>query len=153
MVTDPDGAPFYLMTPAAPAARPDAESGVFSANRSQHVRWNELQASDQDHAVAFYTRQFGWRQEGAMDMGEFGSYRFLHHGETMIGAIMPKMPQRPRAAWTFYIGVDDIDRAAGAARASGGTVLHGPGEIPGGEYSLTAVDPQGALFGLVGPRK
>ena len=28
MVTDPDGAPFYLMTPAPPAGRPDAESDV-----------------------------------------------------------------------------------------------------------------------------
>ena len=88
-----------------------------------------------------------------MDMGEFGSYRFLYQGETMIGAIMPRMPQVPQAAWTFYIGVGDIDRAADAARSGGGTILHGPSEIPGGEYSLTAVDPQGAVFGLVGPRQ
>ena len=153
MVTDPDGAPFYLMTPTAPAGRPDAESDVFSVDRPQHVRWNELQASDQDRSVAFYTRHFGWRQEGDMDMGDFGSYRFLYQGETMIGAIMPRMPQVPQAAWTFYIGVGDIDQAADAARAGGGTILHGPSEIPGGEYSLTAVDPQGAVFGLVGPRK
>ena len=153
MVTDPDGAPFYLMTPTAPAGRPDAESGVFSVDRPQHVRWNELQASDQDRSVTFYTRHFGWRQEGDMDMGDFGSYRFLYQGETMIGAIMPRMPQVPQAAWTFYIGVGDIDRAGDATRAGGGTILQGPSEIPGGEYSLTAVDPQGAIFGLVGPRK
>ena len=61
--------------------------------------WNELQASDQDRSVAFYTRHFG--QEGDMDMGNFGSYRFLYLGETMIGAIMPRMPQVPQAAWTF----------------------------------------------------
>ena len=71
----------------------------------------------------------------------------------MIGAIMPRMPQVPQAAWTFYIGVGDIDRAADAARAGGGTILQGPIEIPGGEYSLTALDPQGAVFGLVGPRQ
>jgi hypothetical protein len=63
------------------------------------------------------------------------------------------MPQVPQAAWTFYIGVGDIDRAGDATRAGGGTILQGPSEIPGGEYSLTAVDPQGAIFGLVGPRK
>ena len=50
MVADPDGAPFYLMTPTAPAGRPDAESDVFSVDRPQHVRWNELQASDQDRS-------------------------------------------------------------------------------------------------------
>ena len=38
MVTDPDGAPFYLMTPTAPAGRPDAESDVFSVDRPQHLR-------------------------------------------------------------------------------------------------------------------
>jgi predicted enzyme related to lactoylglutathione lyase len=32
-------------------------------------------------------------------------------------------------------------------------ILQEPIEIPGGEYSLTAVDPQGAVFGLVGPRQ
>jgi hypothetical protein len=26
-------------------------------------------------------------------------------------------------------------------------------EIPGGEFSLDGIDPQGAPFGLVGPRK
>jgi hypothetical protein len=26
-------------------------------------------------------------------------------------------------------------------------------EIPGGEFALNALDPQGASFGLVGPRK
>jgi predicted enzyme related to lactoylglutathione lyase len=37
--------------------------------------------------------------------------------------------------------------------AGGGQILYGPMEIPGGEYSLNGMDPQGAAFGLVGPRK
>ncbi len=89
-----------------------------------------------------------------MDMGELGSYRFLYRGETMIGAIMPRMPGVPQAAWTFYIGVADIDRAAHAVGAGGGgQLIYEPMEIPGGEYALAAIDPQGAVFGLVGPRK
>ena len=59
----------------------------------------------------------------------------------------------PLSAWTYYIGVDDIDRAVAAVTAGGGTIHHGPVEIPGGEYSLSGTDPQGAAFGLVGPRK
>ena len=46
-----------------------------------------------------------------------------------------------------------IEASQDAVRAGGGTLLHGPSEIPGGEYSLTATDPQGAVFGLVGPRQ
>jgi len=153
MVSDPQGASFYVMRPTPPADRPDAVSDVFSVDRPQHVRWNELSTSDPAAAVTFYARHFGWTQEGAMPMGELGSYRFIAHGGVGIGAIMPTMPHAPAGGWTYYVGVDDIDRAAAAVTAGGGQVLHGPQQIPGGEYSLNAVDPQGATFGLVGPRQ
>jgi predicted enzyme related to lactoylglutathione lyase len=66
---------------------------------------------------------------------------------------MPKTPQMPVSMWSFYIGVDDIDRAVEAVKAGGGTLFMEPMEIPGGEYSANGMDPQGAPFGLVGPRK
>lgn len=153
MATDPQGAPFYLMSPIPPPDDPDATRDVFSVDQAQHVRWNELSTTDQQGAIDFYTRHFGWVQDGDMDMGEFGRYAFIRQADVMIGAIMPKMPQQPKPLWTYYIGVDDIDRAAKAVGDGGGTILHGPMEIPGGEYSLSALDPQGASFGLVGPRK
>ena len=153
MVADPQGAPFYLMTPQPPADAPDAASDVFSGMEAQHVRWNELSTTDPDAAIAFYTSHFGWTQNGEMDMGTMGKYRFVQLGDIGLGAIMPKMPQMPVSAWTYYIGVDDIDRALAAVQAGGGQVLHGPDQIPGGEYSLNALDPQGAAFGIVGPRK
>ena len=153
MVADPQGAPFYVMKPIPPADKPNAQSDVFSVDQPQHVRWNELSTTDQDGAIAFYTSQFGWTQEGDMDMGEMGKYRFIQNRGTTIGAVMRKPPQLPVSLWTFYIGVDDIDRATEAVTSGGGRVLHGPMEIPGGEFSLNAIDPQGATFGLVGPRK
>lgn len=153
MVADPDGAPYYLMDPVPPEGEPDATSDAFSVDLPQHIRWNELSAADQASAIAFYTRRYGWRQEGDMDMGPMGRYAFLYQGETMIGAVMPKVPQQPQAAWTFYIGVDDIDRAAVAVGDGGGRIIMGPVEIPGGEFSLDGLDPQGAHFGLLGPRK
>ncbi|HEX2136301.1 MAG TPA: VOC family protein [Microvirga sp.] len=153
MVTDPSGAAFYLMSPAPPAGRPDATSDVFSVDQAQHVRWNELSTNDPAGAVAFYTRHFGWVQDGDIDMGPMGKYQFVYHGGVMIGAIMPRMPQMPVSLWTFYVGVDDIDRAAAAIATGGGQVLNGPHQIPGGEFSLNAVDPHGASFGLVGPRQ
>ncbi len=153
MVTDPSGAPFYLMDPLPPAGQPDAASDVFSVDRPQHVRWNELWTSDPSGAVDFYTRHFGWVQEGDMDMGAMGKYQFVHHDGAMIGAIMPQMPDVPRSMWNFYIGVDDIDRAAAAVTSGGGQVVNGPMEIPGGDYALNAVDPEGAHIGFVGPRQ
>jgi len=153
MVTDPQGAPFYLMTPKPPPGRDDATSDVFSVDRPQHVRWNELSTTDDLAAVDFYTRHFGWTQQGDMDMGALGKYRFIQHHDVGIGAIMPRMPEMPVTLWSYYIGVDDIDRAVAAVTAGGGTLLNGPMEIPGGEFAANGMDPQGAAFGLVGPRK
>lgn len=152
MVSDPQGAPLYVMKPTPPEGTSGDGSSVFSVDRAQHVRWNELMTADPDAALAYYIRHFGWRQEGAMEMGALGQYQFLYSGDTMIGAVMPLLPGAPASSWTFYIGVSDIDRAAEAVRGGGGTILQEPIRIPGGEYSLTALDPQGAVFGLVGPR-
>jgi predicted enzyme related to lactoylglutathione lyase len=153
MVADPQGAPFYVMKPMPPADQPDAVSDVFSVDQPQHVRWNELSTADPESALGFYRQQFGWGQEGDMDMGEMGKYRFIQSGSTTIGAVMQKPQQMPVSMWTYYIGVDDIGRAAEAIRSGGGQILHGPIEIPGGEFALNGMDPQGAAFGLVGPRK
>jgi predicted enzyme related to lactoylglutathione lyase len=153
MITDPAGAPFYVMRPTPPEGQPDAVSDVFSVDQPQHVRWNELTTSDPEGAADFYHRHFGWKQEGSMPMGELGDYAFIHDGDTGIGAIMGLIPPTTRPQWSFYFGVEDIDRAAEAVRSGGGQVLMGPQQIPGGEYSLNGTDPQGASFGLVGPRK
>jgi predicted enzyme related to lactoylglutathione lyase len=153
MVADPQGAPFYIMKPIPPEGRPDSKSDVFSVDQPQRVRWNELSTTDPDGAVDFYRREFGWGQEGDMDMGEMGKYRFIQSNGVNIGAIMRMPPQLPVSSWTYYIGVDDIDRAADAIKTGGGQVVNGPMEIPGGEFALNGLDPQGASFGLVGPRR
>ena len=153
MVSDPQGAPFYVMKPILREGDPKGQSNVFSVDQPQHVRWNELWSSDPAKSVDFYKRHFGWAQEGDMDMGAMGKYQFVQQGGVAIGAIMPKMPDVPASMWNFYIGVDDIDRAAEAVKAGGGQVFQEPMEIPGGEYALNGADPQGALFGLVGPRR
>ena len=153
MVTGPEDAPFYLMDPIPPEGKPDAVSDVFSVDQPQHVRWNELWSADPAKSIDFYKRRFGWSQEGDMDMGEMGKYQFVQHNGVGIGAVMPTMPDMPQSMWNFYIGVDDIDRATDAVRSGGGQVVNGPQEIPGGEFAVNAVDPQGVLFGLVGPRK
>jgi predicted enzyme related to lactoylglutathione lyase len=153
MLADPQGAPFYVMKPKPPAGREGMDSDVFSTDRPQHVRWNELRTSDPEAALAFYGKHFGIEPSGEMDMGEMGRYRFLSKAGTMIGAVMQRPKEMPASAWGFYLGVDDIDRAGDAVRSGGGQILAGPHEIPGGEFSLDGIDPQGAPFGLVGPRR
>ena len=60
MVTDPMGAPFYVMTPVPPPGKPDAVSDLFSVDGPQHIRWNELCSPDVARARAFYARHFGF---------------------------------------------------------------------------------------------
>lgn len=152
MVTDPQGTPFYLMKPNPPADRPGAVSDVFSADKAGHARWNELPSSDPEASKAFYARHFGMSFTRTMPMGEMGNYDFMDHGAVTLGAIMPRPdPARP-AMWTIYFGVADMDEACAAISAGGGTMLWGPHEVPGGEFSGIAADPQGALFGVVGPK-
>lgn len=153
MVTDPQGAPFYIMKGAVEGG----ESTSFAADRPMegHCAWNELATSDPKAAKQFYGGLFGWVNDGEMDMGEFGKYQFWKVGDErghMLGAVMPLMPGMPAPAWSFYFRVPDIDSAKTRVEESGGQILQEPIEIPGGDFSLTAIDPQGAAICLVGAR-
>ena len=46
MVTDPQGAAFYIMKPTPPAGQPEAQSDVFSPTEVQRCAWNELLTTD-----------------------------------------------------------------------------------------------------------
>jgi len=149
MVADPQGAPLYIMKPTG-----GGKSMAFAYDRPRvgHAAWNELHTSDQLGAWAFYGDVFGWSHDGDMDMGPMGQYQFIRHGG-MIGAMMKADPAMGGAGWNTYFRVEDIDAAKTAVEAAGGQVVQGPDEIPGGDFSMNCIDPQGAAFGLVGGRR
>lgn len=149
MVTDPQGAVFYVMRGFS-----NQTSLAFAADKPRvgHCAWNELSTTDPEAAKAFYFREFGWTKDGEMALGPIGNYEFIRHNG-VIGAIMPKFEEMPRPMWTYYFRCADIDQAHQAITDNGGKVLNGPDEIPGGDYILKGVDPQGALFALVGTRR
>lgn len=151
MVADPDGVPFYVMTPKMPAGA-SGGSTAFDPQLPGRCAWNELQAADQPGAIDFYTGLFGWTLPEPMDMGPMGKYQFINDDRGMIGAIMAKAPHAPRPAWGFYFRVADIDIAAELTRLHGGQVFHGPVQVPGGDWIINGVDQQGIAFGLVGAR-
>ncbi|MEO8175422.1 MAG: VOC family protein [Sphingomicrobium sp.] len=149
MVTDPQGVPFYLIKPTPPAGNENAQSDVFSPDQPGRVSWNELSTSDLQAAKQFYPDQFGWSLGDVMPMGDMGDYQFVNRGDVMLGAMMTAaQPNQPH--WRFYFRVADVDAAKQAVEAGGGTVLHGPQEVPGGDRVLISTDPQGAEFGVVG---
>ena len=150
MVTDCCGAPFYVMTPQMPAGMAGQQSTAFSRSLPGRCSWNELHAGNDAAAIEFYSGLFGWTVPDTMDMGPVGTYHFLSHGEEAIGALMTKAPHIPAPGWAFYFRVPNITTAAAAVAANGGQVVHGPMDVPGGDWIVNGIDPQGAAFALVG---
>jgi predicted enzyme related to lactoylglutathione lyase len=149
MVTDPQGAPFYVMKPTPPANDPNAQSDVFSPDAQQRVGWNELQTGDVNAARRFYGEQFGWDTEEFMDMGPMGEYRFIHQRGQRIGALF-NAADGQHSRFRFYIRVPSISAAKQVAESKGATVHMGPHQVPTGDWIIIGSDPQGAEFALVG---
>lgn len=150
MATDPQGVPFYVMTPTPPPGEPDLTSDVFDRSAPQRVNWNELTTTDLAAAKAFYAKHFGFEFNESMDMGPMGEYGFIdHHGVRVGGIVQSQSPQQP-GGWLFYVGVPSVAAAKIAIEANGGTVMMGPHQVPTGEWIVVAADPAGAVFGVVG---
>jgi len=149
MVADGQGGSFYLMRGASSQL---SRSFVGPEQATPgHAVWNELSSPDTARAVDFYAATLDWRQEGSMPLGERGDYLFMHAGAIGVGGFMGGTPTDPPDGWTHYFLVADLDEAIDRIAAGGGKLVNGPDEIPGGDFSIGALDPQGARFGLVGP--
>ena len=69
------------------------------------------------------------------------------------GGMMKKMAEEPAPHWAYYITVDAIEAAIERVKSASGKVLSGPMQVPGGSWIMQGLDPQGAMFALVAPKK
>jgi len=152
VIADPTGASICLFTghgdpaPALPPMSPGS------------IGWHELHSADPEAAWTFYQSQFGWTKGDALDMGPMGTYQLFSTGgatgmDMMSGGMMKIPPGSPASGWLYYFVVDDIDAALKRVTDNGGTVIMPPTEVPGGAWIIQGLDPQGAMFALVGMRK
>jgi hypothetical protein len=148
MVADPQGAPFYVAKGLVANPPPPLPVGTPGT-----AGWNELMASDWQAAFAFYSKLFGWTKADAHDMGPMGIYQLFAAGGPPIGGMMTKPAQVPVAHWGYYFNVAAIDAGAERIAKGGGKIVNGPMEVPGGQWVVQAVDPQGAHFNLVAPKR
>src|SRR6266849_4646604 len=129
-LADPQGATFSLFRPAPgqPMGTDEPSLGDFS--------WHELAALDWKAAWSFYRDLFGWEHALSMEMSPGGTYWMFQRGggSRMLGGI--------------YTMVASADRAAQAITRSGGRILTGPMDVPGGGRIAMCVDPQGAAFAV-----
>ena len=147
IVADPSGAVFALLAPL-PMDPPRPPAPRMTPG---HCGWHELYAEDGEAAFRFYSELFGWAESSTTDMGPMGLYRIWspEPGGEPAGGMMTKPAQMPRAAWQFYFVVEGVDAGADRVREAGGTVTHGPMEVPDGSFIVMAADPEGAHFALV----
>ena len=152
VVADPQGAEYMLFQPnltEAPSRLKPAELGA--------VNWHELATSDWTAAWDFYSRHYGWTKDVAVDMGPMGTYQTFSQDDTVAGGGMMNLPPgsgtaAPGPSWKFYFTVEDINGAVEKIKANGGTVLHGPVQVPGGSWTVQALDSQGGAFAITAKR-
>ena len=144
MMSDPQGAAFYIYEPATTDFQPEGAAEIGEAS------WHELMTTDAPAAMKFYNEVFGWEPSEAMDMGPMGMYQMFNRPHGMIGGMMNKPPEMAEVPpnWQIYFRVPDINAALERIKANGGQILNGPMEVPGGDWVLNATDPQGAAFSL-----
>ena len=144
MMKDPQGAAFYIIQPASTEESPETAPEVGAAS------WHELMTTDAAAALKFYSEIFGWQPSETLDMGPMGKYHMFNRPYGMIGGMMNKPPEMAHVPphGMIYFRVPDINAATERTKANGGRILNGPMEVPGGDWIVNAMDPQGAAFSL-----
>jgi predicted enzyme related to lactoylglutathione lyase len=144
VLSDPQGAVFciYKSDSDAPSPEGPPQTGEFS--------WHELNTSDHEAAWSFYEKLFGWEKTTAMDMGgDMGTYQMYGRRGQELGGMMNKPKEIPGPPfWLYYAKVDDVRQTVEKVKANGGRILHGPMEVPGGDWVAQCADPQGAAFAI-----
>jgi predicted enzyme related to lactoylglutathione lyase len=153
IIADPQGAAIAVFTPLPSSTGMDysPQVGKFS--------WHELMTTDHDAAWSFYSKLFDWEKTGESDMGAIGMYVMFglggdHRASDAPNAgacggmfnMTPEMKMPPN--WVYYIQVDSVDATAEAVKSSGGQLLNGPMEVPGGDRIAQCMDPQGGMFAI-----
>jgi len=143
---DPQGAMIAILQPDSPG---DGYDGTVTLGRPS---WHELLTSDHKAAFNFYSTLFGWTKISESDVG--GGMTYLefatHTGKKSVGGMftgagpMANIPPN----WLIYTNVRDAKGSAGPITRSGGKVINGPMEVPGGTWITAFTDPQGATHAV-----
>ena len=146
VVADPQQATLVLCKWLQPGEAKAPDTGAAG-----RVGWHELLAADWERAFSFYSALFGW-QRADTDSEAASTYQQFSAGGQTIGGMYTKPASVPLPFWLYYFNSNDVDAAAKRVTAGGGRILEGPIGVPGGSWVARCLDPQGAMFALVGKR-
>ncbi len=111
--------------------------------------WVDTTQADLDAACEFYGGLLGWQFRGADAQRESADHVIATLDGKAIAGIRRGAPTA--AAWTTYIGTDDVDATSSRVVDAGGTVLSAPTSLPDLARTALCADPSGARFGLWQP--
>lgn len=141
-VLDPQGALFALFHGE------DGDPPV--AQQPGAIHWNELWTTDDEQAVAFYSKVLGYETQ-TMPGPQRGSYHVLMSGESPRGGIMQAPAPGVAPQWVQYVTVEDCDATVARARKLGAEPLGEPMEMDGVGRFAHLKDPAGAIIGVIHP--
>jgi len=108
----------------------------------------EILADDPKRAAAFYEAALGWRIESPEGMAE--QYWLIKTGEEgepgINGGLMARHFEQPIIN---TIDMKSLDETIASVQSAGGTLVHGPNEIPGIGMHAYFMDTEGNMFGAM----
>ena len=119
------------------------------------VIWHDLLTNDIEASKAFYASLFGWEYEElplSLGIGRSSRYALISHQGHLIGGMVDVSDLGERvnsSQWIAIMSVDDVEQAARAVAAAGGTVMTPPTDLADRGRMAVAQDPDGAVFGLL----
>jgi predicted enzyme related to lactoylglutathione lyase len=143
ILDDPHHAPFAPMQPLMEGNDPSADPPVGG------ILWYELHAIDQQADAQFYGDLFGLTLDHQQSPA--GPYILLKSNGQDVAGVDRSQPGAEVASWCPYMRVDDIEHARARITELGGQNLTDAFTVPDtGDMSI-AMDPTGAVFGLLKP--
>ena len=101
----------------------------------------EVIGPDGKQLQGFYAALFGWH----VDAGNPMQYGLVSAEEGGIGGGICSGEKQV----TFYVAVEDLDKALAKAEQLGGTISMPPMDVPGGPRIAQFTDPGGNVIGLL----
>lgn len=112
--------------------------------------WHDLITDDPAAAQSFYSGLFGWTFERADGIGD-GNYMLIRSEGRFVGGMvqLDDPADADYSRWLPYLSVTDVDQAAAATAAAGGSEVAAPRDIANIARAAAVTDPEGAVLGLV----
>ncbi len=123
----------------------------FTSHAQGAPSWAELDTTDEQGALAFYSAMFGW-EDDPQEMAP-GWYYHMQKLNGLPACSMyrqseEELEQNIPPHWKTYFTVSNVDETVAAVGQNGGTVEFGPWDVFEAGRMALCKDPQGAFFAI-----